>query len=191
MKFSERDFIMTRKTALKQAIYILSRDNRNKEICEKIQELMDELPIIHWSDKSIRDRVEQFIEDEGRIPTVTDFRRAGMPPHPVIKQKYKITLSEWLNQNYPVQKPTFEELKLKYTNEFIKDYNKIQPRSSSEFNEKRTDGTKGWQTVASYYNVSSWRKLIYALNLTPHFELYRERIRPKLKVNISHDISFK
>ena len=83
---------MTRKQALKQAIRLLSRNPENAEVIEKLQDIHDELPLIHWTDKSIRDSVEQFIADNHRVPTATDFKKAGMPPHPVIKQKYKVTL---------------------------------------------------------------------------------------------------
>lgn len=181
---------MTRKQALNQAIQELSKKKEFSETVILLQDILEELPLIHWSDKSIRDTVEQFIIDNGRTPTATDFKRKGMPPHPVIKQKYKITLGEWLEQNYPITKPTFEELKEKYTKEFIEDYNRIKPKSQEEFNEKRTKGTKGWQTVAKYYNVNSWRKFIKCLDLPLHFELSRDRTPVNFKVNITTDCDF-
>lgn len=181
---------MTRKQALNQAIYILSQSEGNGEIIEKLQDLLEELPIIHWSDKSIHDRVQQFIEDEGRNPTASDFRKKGMPPHPVIKQKYKITLAEWLEQNYPTIKPSVEELKEKYTKQFIEDYNRIKPKSQEEFNQNRTKGTKGWQTVAKYHNVNSWRKLIKSLELPLYFELFRDRTPMTFNVTVTTDLDF-
>ena len=110
---------MTRKTALHKAIEQLKGIKGNKEIIEKLQDLADELPITHWTDKSIRDRVEQFAEENGRNPTASDFRKKGMPPHPVIKQKYKINLAEWLEENYPTYHPSADELKQRYIEEFI------------------------------------------------------------------------
>ena len=83
---------MTRKQALYKAIQELSKDEGFFETVKLLQDIYDELPLVHWSDKSIRDTVEQFIVDNGRPPTVTDFKAKGMPPHPVFKQKYKITL---------------------------------------------------------------------------------------------------
>lgn len=181
---------MTRKTALNQAIYILSQLEGNEEIIEKLQDLLEELPIIHWSDKSIHDRVQQFIEDEGRNPTASDFRKKGMPPHPVIKQKYKITLAEWLEQNYPTTKPSFEELREMHTKKFIEDYNRIKPKSQDEFNKNRTKGTPSWITVAKYYDIKSWRTLIKRLGLPFHFELARDRTPVTFKVNITTDLDF-
>lgn len=182
---------MTRKQALNKAIQELSKKKGFTEIVGLLQDIHDELPLIHWSDKSIRDTVEQFIVDNGRVPTATDFKKKGMPPHPVIKQKYKITLGEWLEQNYPIPKPTFEELKEKYTKQFIDDYYRIKPRSQEQFNQNRTKGTVGWITVAKYYEATSWRKLIKELGLPLYFELAKDRVKPKIKVNIYTDYDFK
>ena len=44
--------------------------------------------------------MEQYIVDHGKVPNPSDFKKAGMPPHPVIKNKYKVTLKEWLEENY-------------------------------------------------------------------------------------------
>lgn len=90
---------MTRKQALNKAIQVLSHNGGYAEVIRFLKDIHDELPLIHWSDKSIRDTVEQFIINNCRIPTATDFKRKGMPPHLVIKRKYKITLGEWLEQN--------------------------------------------------------------------------------------------
>lgn len=182
---------MTRKQALHRAITHLSQLPEYAEEVRLLQELSDELPLIHWSDKSIRDTVEQFIQDNGRPPTASDFKRAGMPPHMVIQNKYKMTLGEWLDQNYPTRKPTFDELKAKYTKAFIKDYNRIKPRSQYEFSEKKSPSTRSWQTVAAYYNTRSWRKLLSTLNLPLYNALKRERVPQKITVAIHHDYDFR
>ena len=41
---------MTRKQALKQAIRLLSENPENAEVIEKLQDIYDELPLIHWSE---------------------------------------------------------------------------------------------------------------------------------------------
>ena len=182
---------MTRKTALHKAIEQLKGIKGNKEIIEKLQDLADELPITHWTDKSIRDRVEQFAEENGRNPTASDFRKKGMPPHPVIKQKYKITLSEWLNENYPTHRPTYEELKEKYTKEFVEEYERIKPKTQDQFNKERTCGTKGWQTVASYYSVKSWKQLLNVLSLPPYSEEKGTKLNTTIKVCVYPHYDFR
>ena len=181
--------IMTRKQALHKAIKILSNSKENTEIIQLLQDIYDELPLIHWSDKSIRDTVEQFIIDNGRNPTATDFKRRGMPPHPVIKQKYKITLGEWLELNYPTKKLSYEKRKEQYTKDFLENYYRIKPKTSEEFNNKRKEGTKSWQTVAVHYNIKSWRALLKTFNL-PIFVSYNIYKPMEIQVNIYSDYNF-
>lgn len=156
---------MTRKQALHTAVSVLSRYKKYEEEVKILNQFMDELPLIHWSDASIRDAVEQFQLDHGRTPTVSDFRRKGMPPHTVIKQKYKITLKQWLEENYPAHKPTREELRESYNAAFVKEYERLHPKSQEDFNHRRQKGCKGWNTVANYNGVKTWRQLLTALKL--------------------------
>ena len=181
-------FSMTRKMAINQAIYILSQSKGNEEIIEKLQDISDELPLIHWSDKSIHDRVEQFIEDEGRTPTVSDFRKKGMPPHPVFKQKYNVNLAEWLNHNYPTTRPTAEEITNAYIQDFISEYQRIKPRSANEYESKRNQGVKSWQTVRSRCEQTSWRGLIKHLNLPFYFDMQKDHIPMKFNIKVTTDM---
>ncbi len=182
---------MTRKQALHKAIEVLSHSDEYVEEIQILTEISAELPLMHWSDSSIRDTIEQFILDNGRVPTTTDFNKKGMPSHPVIKQKYKITLSEWLDKNYPTMKLNREELKVKYTEIFISDYMKIKPKSQEQFNKNRSPDTRGWQTVAQYYGVKSWRNLLKTLNLPLYFDMCRDHIPVKMNVNIISDYDFR
>ena len=138
---------MTRKQALLQAIKELSSKEEFSETVRLLQDIHNELPLIHWTDKSIRDTVDQFILENGRVPTVTDFKKKGMPPHPVIKQKYNTTLGEWLNKNYPTQKPTRNELKEKYVKQFVEEYLRIKPTTQYQFNINKNKKTKSWLTM--------------------------------------------
>ncbi|MBO5420404.1 MAG: hypothetical protein J6A67_00485 [Clostridia bacterium] len=178
---------MTRKEALKKSIDILSEFSENIDITGLLQDIHDELPLIHWTDKSIRDTVEQFIIDNGRVPTATDFKKKGMPPHPVFKQKYSKTLAEWLMENYPVSKVSSEELKLKHTENFKKDYERIKPKTKEEFNKNSSKGTLSWQSVAKYYDCTSWNKLIDTLDLPKYVD---QKQHPTIKVNIITDYDF-
>lgn len=182
---------MTRKQALHRAIEHLSRSPEFAEEVRLLREISDELPLIHWSDRSIRDTVEQFILDNGRPPTVSDFKKAGMPPHMVIQNKYKMTLKEWLTENYPTPKPSYEELKGKYTQAFLEDYDRIKPKSQYEFNENKRPETRGWQTVAAYHNTRSWRSLLKILDLPLYFDMKRDHVPAKVKVNIHVDYDFR
>lgn len=179
---------MTRKTALNKAIYILSQIEGNEAIIEKLQDILEEIPLIHWSDKSIHDRVQQFIEEEGRNPTASDFRKKGMPPHPVFKQKYGINLSEWLEKFYPTYRPSNEELEKIYTEEFIKEYERIKPRSADDYEAKRSRNVKCWQTVRARCGLTSWRSLLSYLGLPSYSNVPREYKPMEFDVTVTTDL---
>ena len=183
--------MMTRKQALQRAIESLSQFPEYAEEVRLLEEISDELPLIHWSDRSIRDTVEQFILDNGRPPTASDFKKAGMPPHTVVQNKYKMPLSQWLNENYPTPKPSAEELKEEYTQAFLEDYHRIKPRSQYEFNQHKRPETRGWQTVAAYHNTRSWRNLLKKLDLPLYFDMKRDHVPANLKVIVHNDYDFR
>ena len=175
---------MTRKEALHSAISQLADRPENQEIIEVLQGLFDDIPYHGWSDGTIHDSVKQFILDNGRIPTVTDFKKKELPPHPVIKNRYGITVKEWLNENYPVIKPSREEIINKCTDDFIEDYYRIKPRSQEVFNENKRTTTKGWKTIASYHGKKSWRSLLKALDLPLYFDMKKDHTSKISAVNI-------
>lgn len=181
---------MTRKQALNKAIQELSKKNGFTEIVGLLQDIHDELPLIHWSDKSIRDTVEQFIVDNGRVPTASDFRKKGMPPHPVFKHRYKVNLSQWLQENYPVPKITYEERKEKHTQAFKEEYLRICPKSSDDFDQRRRSGVISWRGLAPYYNVTSWHNLLKVLDLPVPKPSSKERVKQKFKVTVLTDLDF-
>ena len=182
---------MTRKQALNAAITELSKYEEFIEVVALLSDIHDDLPLVHWSDKSIRDTIEQFVIDNGRNPTVTDFMKKGMPSHMVMKRKYKVNLGEWLAEHYPIQRPSFDELKNKYTKQFIEDYIRIRPSAQERFNENRGEGTVTWQTVAKYHGVDTWRKLINKIGLPVYHRPKNDRVPVKIEVNIYTDYDFK
>ena len=177
---------MTRKTALLAAVRLLSADKTNRETVLKLKELAADLPAIHWSDNAIRDAVEQFIEDHGRVPTVTDFRQKNLPSHTVIRQKYGVSLAVWLKENYP-SSPVLShaELKRTYTEAFLADYARIKPSGGDAFNKNRTL-SKSWQTVAKYHAVGSWGALLHTLGLQ-QFDAEKRKNRAPLRVHVIVD----
>ena len=181
---------MTRKQALAMAEQVLSERGQD-EAAAILHKLSGELPFYSWSEDAIYDSVEQFILDHGRIPTATDFKRRGLPPHTVIKKRFGITLQEWLNRDYPVTKPSEEEKRTKATAVFVRDYFHIQPKSADEFNARRTPRTHCWYTVAVYNHTRSWRKLLSKLELPIYNNIDVPRVKPDLKVSVISDTDFR
>lgn len=179
---------MTRKQAIVQAIEALSAFEGNEEAIALLRDLYAEMPLVHWSDKSVRDTIEQFILDHGRPPTVTDFRRREMPSHPLFKSKYGINLSEWLQINYPQSSDDIEQKKIKATKDFIESYLSIRPRSGDDFDERRSKEVRCWYTIAQYNDCANWSSLLAKLSLPSYATRKRERENPMLKVSVIHDL---
>ena len=93
---------MTRKQAILLGISILEKNNKNKEIVEKLLAVAEEYPYKHWSKDAVFDAIEQFqLEHNGRYPNATDFRLKSLPSHTTIKNLFKMTVVEFLDFYYP------------------------------------------------------------------------------------------
>ena len=179
---------MTRKQAITLAMQALSEAGQNEEAIEVLRIMREELPLTRWTDATIRDSVEQFILDHGRPPIASEFRRRDLPPHTVIKNKYGITLNEWLYENYPGNQEIQEMTRRAATERFIQEYNRIRPKSSDKFNMERSEDCCCWYTVARYNQTTTWRALLEKLDL-PNFSNVRvpekeQKIRIRLSINL-------
>ena len=181
---------MTRKQAINKAIAALQKTGDNSGAIWVLEELSNELPIIHWSDTALRDTVDQFIADTGRMPTATDFKKPGMPPYRVFMCNYGLTPTEWLQTNYPEHYPSAQEMINRHTKAFIEDYLRLQPKSADDFNERRSDKSRGWRSVARYHHLGTWTNLIKHLGL-PKYTEAKDQVAPKVTVVVHNDYDFK
>ena len=93
---------MTRNQALLSVFTMFEGKNSHTEEIEKLKEIARVMPFTEWDDATVKDAVEYFMATNGRVPTVTDFKKEnGLPSNPVIKQHYKMNLREWLDKNFP------------------------------------------------------------------------------------------
>ncbi len=167
---------MTRKQALTQAISMLSGVEGCEDAVACLQDIYDEMPFNHWTDKAIRDSVDQFILDTGRIPTTSDLGRGGLPSNPVVRNRYKMQAADWLEQNYPRKKKTQKEIEAERLAGFIKEYKRIKPVGPREYDKARSEGVICWATAAGYFGLGGWNALISELKLPVY-----EREKPKRK----------
>lgn len=174
---------MTRKQALEAAIRLLAETGQTEETAV-LHTIMEELPLNRWTDEAILDSVEQFILDHGRVPTVSDFKKRGLPPHTVIRQKYGITLRAWLDLNYPDRLDTKEKSRAEATEAFVRDYLCLRPKSAEEYNRKRTQGSPCWYTVAAYNGVRCWRSLLEKLGLPVFSDAFGSKDKDVFRVSI-------
>ena len=180
-------FTMTRKQALELAAQALAE---NKEAVQVLHTMIDELPLNRWTEAAIRDSTEQFILDHGRPPLRTDFKKKCLPPHSVIKRRFGLTLQEWLDQNYPTKKTPLDELHAQATQDFIREYLRIQPVSAEDYNARRTHPSRGWYAIAKYNHTRRWRILLEKLNLPIYNNRGTPPSAPQLKVRVISDYNF-
>ena len=182
---------MTRKQAITKAITALQQEGGNQEAIRVLKDLSAELPIIHWSDATLRDTVDQFIADTGRMPAATDFKKPGMPPYRVFMGNYGLTPTQWLQANYPEHYPSRQEMTDRYTKAFVQDYLRLKPKSADDFNERRSDKSRGWRSVARYHHLGTWTSLVKHLNLPKYSDSHQGRAPTNVKVVIHNDYDFK
>ena len=101
-----------------------------------------------------------------------------------------MTLQEWLDQNYPTQKTPLDELHAQATEAFIREYYRIQPVSSEDYNARRTHPSRGWYAIAKYNHTRRWRILLEKLNLPLYNNRGTPDSTPQLKVRVISDYNF-
>ncbi|MCL2854050.1 MAG: hypothetical protein FWE21_00360 [Defluviitaleaceae bacterium] len=158
---------MTRKQALQAALDVVT-DQGTKE---KIQEILDHMPFMGWSEQTIFDTINQFIIDNGRPPRTAEFKKKTLPPHTVIKLRFGINLKDFLEKHYPQNQPSpsrpySHQTKEHWQAQFIDDYIKNRPPSARQHNAVRTQGTPSWQTISTMFGIQKWRDWLKHCNLT-------------------------
>lgn len=92
---------MTRKQAFLAVIDRFLAKN-DFTTANKLQEILNEMPYVKWTESSIKDLVEQFMADHGRLPTSTDFGKSGLPAHPVVRHTCGLTAHNFMATFFPV-----------------------------------------------------------------------------------------
>ena len=167
---------MTRKQALLEAIGQIN----DKQIIEKLNEILDDMPLNKWTEKAIFDSIDQFILDENRIPNVTDFKYAGLPPHPVIKLRFGLHLKDFMERYYPSRKKCnsntyYYKSEEEWKEFFITHYNQLKPTSASEFDRMRKKGTPSWKAYCSIFGILKWNELLELCSLDKYIMSRGER----------------
>lgn len=92
---------MTRKQAVLDAIWILSKNKENTQTVEILKEIYEELPLIHWSEKSILDAFTEFLLENDRLPTSKDLC-VNLPSLNTLTRIFKVSgLVEFEKKYFP------------------------------------------------------------------------------------------
>lgn len=128
---------MTRKQAVSEAISILSKDGKNKEIVRKLQEILTELPMSTWTKESILDAIENYaIEHHNTLPYEKELTSKNhMPSNTVIHNLFGFSaIREFYTEYFPnyvtksmrYESPYANLSKKDFQNIFIQNYNRIK-----------------------------------------------------------------
>lgn len=188
--FERRRIIMTRKAAIYQAIQILAQNDEYSEIVRHLQDVLSCYHKCMWDDNTVREAIDEFIKKNGRNPTSTDFkfRTNGLPPHPSVKRIYGITLGKWLEQNYPPDRPSPEELKREYADIFLAEYKRIKPASEREYDKRRIKDTPCAHTIAKVHGFNTWRKLLKHFDIPVYFDMRKDHTPLQFEINVLTDV---
>jgi hypothetical protein len=136
---------MTRKEALNYAIKTISGVGGDEQAVKRLEEIMSELPICHWTRESILDACDQWIIDKGYMPTMSRLDQIPtLPSHTAIKTHFSMTYAEFLNKYFAkpneVYIPQFgSRSTAEWLDLFRTEYLRIEPTSQVEFDNKRRD----------------------------------------------------
>lgn len=150
------------------AIEQLPETYERKQAVERLEGMINDYKVAgtYWTKEKVFEVLNQWRNEHGRNPTVTNLMEPGMPATTTIQKLFDMSGSAFLNIYYPHEKATKRKNKysIKSEEEWIKDFveqfNKIKPSSSSDYNAKRENDTPTWQTIARYLSLSSWQELI-------------------------------
>ena len=177
---------MTRKQAVSTVLGYLERQpNLSQELCKAIlilKEMQNGIPGKIWTDEAIREAIERFMEEHGRPPKVKELDTVEyLPPHSVVARQYGMTAGKWLEENYPGLKGSLSGRYKGLTptdlkEMFIAEYQRIQPISEEDFDQRRQKNVPCWHYTAKQLGVSKWNELKMLCGMMPREGRSGERV---------------
>lgn len=174
---------MTRKQALLLGISILSKNKKNNEIVEKLQDILDESKNRLWTKKGVFDAIEQFkLDNSGRVPHAREFDSIGfLPTHTSIKNLFHMTVNEFLDEYYPDKMKTFmyKNKSYKYWLEDFRtaylEMNKGRYVMQEAYDKRRNLGSPHSRTLMRLLKLNSYSELlelaqVHSLTLVVNFK---------------------
>lgn len=157
---------MTRKTALKEAVKIIKSselsEDRKREIIEKLELCISELPFAQWSEAAIFDACDQFVEDHGRPLILNDFQSRMLPSHPTVQNRFGMTLKEFRDTYYPLpqEQPLTPRGGKKLIREFRKEFLRCGARTREDYDRLRDKKSPCSATILKKLGTNSWGVLM-------------------------------
>lgn len=183
---------ITRKQAVLRAIEVLSESKENEEICKVLENLAEELPLSHWTENSILDVTNQFLNDNGKLPASVDFLKVDyLPSRCTIKNKLGLTVEEFYKKYYSNfycnSNSIYNYKDIEYwTNMFKEQYIKHGKPSLNIFDKIRDEDTPCVQTYCKIIGVSTWNELLEHCGFLVIGQNEHSKVKPqRKKINYS------
>ena len=147
------------------AINQLPDSEQNKQAIERLENMKKD-KYIRWTKEMVFEQLDKWKSVHNRNPTVTDLVESDMPKVITIKKLFDMRASAFLNIYYPrtANKHSTSKYSIKtkqeWVDNFIEEFNRIQPQSSKDYNAKRDPDSPTWLTIARYLGLSTWGSLL-------------------------------
>lgn len=187
---------MTRKQAILSAIQILSKEENNIDVINKLQEIYNEMPLSKWTKLSIIDCIETYAEEHnGMFPYINELRnRNGLPSTTAIFSKFNISsIDDFYNQYFPHLRhkigngsPYYDKEMSFFLDTFKSEYTKMQSEFNSkvicsrQYNKNRSEGTPNVETVMRRHNCNTYAELLELCG-------FKDSIKP---FSLTFDVSY-
>ena len=165
---------MTRKQALLKAIEELQKNKRNDQVVTILKEICEELPLVHWTEKSILDAFQQYLnEHNNEFPSKRNLGKS-LPTYNVIKKFFKSScMTDFRDSFFPNEytehfSPYANYSKENITECFIRNYYAINGGNYVKYDEYdlyREPGTPSIRFIINKLNCNSYNDLLIKMNI--------------------------
>lgn len=168
------------------AIKLLPESEENKQAIIRLNNMKQDR-YINWTKELVFQYLDNWAKEHGRNPTVTNLVEPNMPKATTIQRLFDMKSSAFLNIYYPNNEKKANtsiysiKTKQEWIDNFIQQFNRIQPKSAKEYDVKREKNTPTWLTIARYLNVATWKELLELTNLDVQCLSNQYQFKPKTK----------
>lgn len=148
------------------AISQLPDNEENRQAIIRLQNLKQRDCYIQWTKETVFEALDKWKAEHNRNPTVTNLTEPDMPKSVTIQKLFDMRASAFLNIYYPIDKPKRNtskytiKTKQEWIDDFITQFNSLQPRTSKEYNAQRDPNSPTWNTIARYLGIGTWYELL-------------------------------
>lgn len=142
---------MTRSEALNLAMAIVERsDHPEKAVIQAgLTQCIYTVKNRKWNEEKIFAYCNKIMRERGRL-LASDFDKPGAPSHTDVATVFKMSVKEFRDKHYRLDgrisplSPYFSHTVEEWTAMFVEAYKEIQPKTKTEFDDKRGEGVPRW-----------------------------------------------